>query len=167
MLSNLQSLADNALQEWMQKLNNSSFDKLPRPIILLNQRGRIAGAAVLQKNLIKLQPKLFAQNTAYFLSDVIPHELAHLAVFKHYGRVKPHGKEWQYLMSEVLGVAPRVTHSLDVQKAGIKMYDYRCLCGLTQLSATRHNRVVAGRQTYVCRRCGQTLKASDTLTKAR
>ena len=153
MLSSLQLLAEKSLQDWIEKLEGSNFMVSSAPTLVLNQRGRIAGAAVLQKNIIKLQPKLFAQNTDYFLSDVIPHELAHIAVFQHCGRVKPHGKEWQYVMRDLLRVSPKVTHTLDVKKAGIKMHDYECRCGKIQLTSIRHNRVVAGKQSYICKRC--------------
>ncbi|WP_371195234.1 SprT family zinc-dependent metalloprotease [Glaciecola sp. SC05] len=159
MLSTLQTLAESALCNSLKKLEATPFECESKPLILLNQRGRIAGAAVLQRNIIKLQPKLFAQNQDYFVSDVIPHELAHLVVYQHYGRVKPHGKEWRYIMQELLGVAPRVTHTLDVKKAGIKMYDYTCACATVQLSAIRHNRIVQGKQSYLCRSCHQALQA--------
>jgi SprT protein len=158
MQSTLQTLAERCLDQWLLKLANTPFESLAKPNILLNQRGRIAGAALLQKNLIKLQPKLFAQNQAYFLSDVIPHELAHLTVFNHYGRVQPHGREWRYVMREVLGVDARVTHTLDVKKAGVKMFDYACACDTLQLTAIRHNRITQGKQSYICRKCRAPLK---------
>lgn len=157
MSNTLQSIAEQSLDIWLRKLNLSPYECHSKPQILLNQRGRIAGAALLQKNVIKLQPSLFEQNQDYFISDVIPHELAHLVVYQHFGRVKPHGNEWRYVMRDVLGVAPKVTHSLDVKKAGVKMFDYQCHCGIVQLTTIRHNRVVHQQQKYICRRCEHTL----------
>ncbi|MFC4699668.1 SprT-like domain-containing protein [Glaciecola siphonariae] len=163
MISTLQTLADSTLQEWMLKLHDTAFSAQPLPSILLNQRGRIAGAALLQKNIIKLHPKLFAQNQAYFISDVIPHELAHLVVFNHFGRVRPHGQQWRYVMEEILGVEAKVTHKLDVERAGVKLFDYYCECGLIKLSATRHKRVQSQKQRYICRNCKSALKPHAAL----
>lgn len=158
MLSTLQILAEEALEQSLQKLTNSPYQCREKPQIILNQRGKIAGAAILQQNIIKLQPKLFGQNKAYFVSDVIPHELAHLLVYQHFGRVKPHGKEWQFMMEGVLGVKAKVTHQLDVSEIGISTFDYQCKCDVIQLSAIRHNRVLKGKQNYICKKCRQTLR---------
>lgn len=154
----LQNIAESSLDTWLAKLIASPYEKVNRPSIALNQRGRIAGAALLQKNLIKLQPKLFAQNQSYFISNVIPHELAHIVVYQYFGRVKPHGKEWQYVMRDIFGLKPAVTHSLDVKKAGLAMFDYKCQCNTVQLTAVRHNKILRDKQRYVCKKCHQSLE---------
>jgi len=159
-IDTLNDLAQECVDVWMAKLANTDFKKTTRPSITLNQRGSIAGAAVLQKNHIKLQAKLFEQNQTTFTQEVIPHELAHLVVFQHYGKVKPHGMQWQYVMKNVFGIEPKVRHSLDVRAAGVKMFDYECACDTVQLSAIRHNRVLRGEQRYYCKRCKQALVES-------
>jgi SprT protein len=157
----LQRLAEDSLQHWMCKLIDSPYHSHPVPEILLNQRGRIAGAALLQRNIIKLQPKLFAQNQGYFLSDVIPHELAHLVVYRYFGKVKPHGVEWQQVMTKVFGIAPEVRHRLDVTSIGIQTFKYQCACDSMLLTAVRHNRIRSGKQQYHCRKCRQALVLSE------
>jgi SprT protein len=49
---------------------------------------------------------LLLENQQAFIDEVVPHELAHLLVWKHFGRVAPHGKEWKWMMESVLGVPP-------------------------------------------------------------
>ncbi|MEQ3652594.1 MAG: SprT-like domain-containing protein, partial [Glaciecola sp.] len=65
------------------------------PMLNLKQRGKIAGSAHLQKNLIKLNLSLFEDNIDEFIQQVIPHEVAHIVCYQLYGKVKPHGREWQ------------------------------------------------------------------------
>jgi len=161
MKTDLLRIAEDGLKQWMYKLVDSPFDLHPTPEILLNQRGRIAGAALLQRNIIKLQPKLFEQNQAYFVSDVIPHELAHLVVYRYFGKVKPHGAEWQHLMTKVFGIAPDVRHRLDVTNIGIHTFRYQCACDAMLLTAIRHNRIRSGKQQYHCRKCKQALVFSE------
>jgi SprT protein len=129
-----------------------------KPSLLFNQRGKIAGSALLQTNTIKLNAVLYTQNTDYFLSQVIAHELAHIMVYQLYGRtVRTHGIEWQKVMLEVFELYPKVTHSLDVSKVAMRTVTYACLCQQVPLSLIRHNRVVRGKQTYICRKCNTTL----------
>jgi SprT protein len=154
-------LAQKSLEQWMCKLENSPFHSHPLPEVMLNQRGRIAGSAILQQNIIKLHPKLFEQNQAHFLSDVIPHELAHLLVYRYFGRVKPHGREWRQVMTQVLGVPAEVRHRLDVTNIGIKTFAYHCACDTMLLSAVRHNRIRSGKQRYHCTKCREALQFSE------
>ncbi|WP_395342674.1 SprT family zinc-dependent metalloprotease [Ningiella sp. W23] len=157
-LLSLQAIAQKSLLLWMSKLNTTDLSLKSAPEILMNQRGRIAGAALLGKNQIKLNAKLFQQNTEYFKEQVIPHELAHLAVYEHFGRVRPHGKQWRFVMQDLFGLKADVKHQLDLNKAGIKQFSYKCACGTVELSTVRHNRVVRGKQQYRCRTCMQTLR---------
>jgi SprT protein len=136
------------------------------PTLLFNQRGKIAGSALLQKNIIKLHPKLLIDNLDYYLDEVIAHELAHILVYQLYGhsrgllrlrKVKPHGQEWQMIMNDIFCLAPRVTHQLDVSKVAMQSFDYACHCKDIQLSLIRHNKVLKGKQSYYCRECRQPL----------
>ncbi len=134
------------------------------PSLTFNQRGKIAGSAVLQKNLIKLNPVLFNDNVNEFLAEVIPHELAHILVYQRFGKVKPHGIEWQRMMVDVFNIKPDVKHTLDVSKVQGKMFDYVCSCGSVKLSVRRHNKVVRGKQQYQCMKCRELLKYSNAKT---
>nr|WP_136249688.1 SprT-like domain-containing protein [Ningiella ruwaisensis] len=158
--NDLLSLANSSLKYWHAKLQHCAYKTCPLPEVKLNQRGRIAGSAVLQRNVIRLQPMLFFQNQDYYHSDVIPHELAHLAVYHLHGKVRPHGVQWQNLMINVLNVKPLVTHQLDVKAAGIRTFSYACRCGKYELSAVRHNRIQKQSQRYICTRCKEPLAES-------
>jgi SprT protein len=124
------------------------------PEVNLKQRGKIAGTAHLQRNLIKLNCILYAENRKVFTEEVIPHEVAHIVCFQRFGKVKPHGKEWQQVMRSVFNLSPEVTHSLDVKNVGLQQFEYRCECpGAILLSSIRHNKVRRGKQQYRCRTC--------------
>lgn len=150
-----------ALQSRLDALVLRAEAKLGRrvesPTLNMKQRGRIAGCARLQHNEIRLNPVLWEDNQQTFLDEVLPHELSHLLVFQNFGRVRPHGKEWQHMMLHVFGVVPQTRHSMDTQKVEGRQFAYRCGCTSHQLSVRRHNKVLRNQQTYACRRCGQTL----------
>ncbi|MEP7703120.1 SprT family zinc-dependent metalloprotease [Paraglaciecola sp. 25GB23A] len=130
------------------------------PTIKFNQRGKIAGSARLQLNELRFNPVLMQDNLDHFLSDVVPHEICHLLAFQLFGRVRPHGKEWQALMVQVYEVKPNTYHGMDVTKVAGKKFAYRCLCGPVGLSIRRHNKVVRKVQQYRCIKCGNQLVAA-------
>jgi SprT protein len=127
------------------------------PAIFFNQRGKIAGSARLQKNELKFNPVLLNDNLQVFLDEVVAHEVGHLITFQLFGKVKPHGKEWQQIMTQVLNVAAKPYHDMNVEKVKGKTFIYQCQCGPTELGIRRHNKVVRGTQQYSCKRCRQIL----------
>lgn len=136
---------------------NCSFE---RPTIRFNQRGKIAGSARLQTNELRFNPVLLKDNQDTFINEVIPHEVSHLLTYSLFGRVKPHGKEWQSIMIDVFKLQPNTRHQMDVTKVTGKTFLYHCQCGPVELSIRRHNKVVKGKQNYICRRCKNTLQKS-------
>ena len=76
--------------------------KFTMPEVNYELRGIKAGVAYLQKNEIKFNRTLLQENMDEFIRQVVPHELAHLIVYQMFGCVKPHGKEWQLVMNEIL-----------------------------------------------------------------
>ncbi|GIU25500.1 SprT family zinc-dependent metalloprotease [Shewanella sp. MBTL60-007] len=132
--------------------------QFPRPEVAFTLRGKSAGTAHLQLNKLRFNPKLLQDNQQAFLEDVIPHEICHLLAFQLYGRVKPHGREWQSLMQSLYGRVPRTTHSFDTRAVEGKTFEYHCQCGPIKLSIRRHNKVVRGETQYRCRKCGSKLK---------
>ncbi len=102
---------------------------------------------------------LLLENEQAFIDEVVPHELAHLLVWKHFGRVAPHGKEWKWMMESVLGVPARRTHQFELESVRRNTFPYRCKCQQHQLTVRRHNRVVRGEAVYRCVRCGEPLIA--------
>lgn len=131
------------------------------PTIMFNQRGKIAGTAHLQRNLVKLNSVLMADNFNEFLLDVIPHETAHIVVYQLYGKVRPHGLEWQNIMRDIFKRPPTVRHSMDVSKTQGQQFEYYCGCGPISLSIRRHNKVKRQEQVYRCSKCQQTLVAKS------
>lgn len=133
---------------------NRSFT---RPLIGFKLRGKSAGTAHLQENRLRFNPVLLTENIDIFHQEVVPHEICHLIAYQLYGRVKPHGREWQGLMAQVFKLNPSTTHSLNVSSVKGKSFSYSCGCGPISLTIRRHNKVVRGETKYRCRRCKQEL----------
>ena len=137
-------------------LFSRQFERIP---VLFDLAGRTAGMfkMVGRQRCIRYNPWIFAKYFDENLSDTVPHEVAHYIVHEVYGRrrIKPHGSQWQALMSQ-FGADAGVTFNMDL--AGIpqrsqKTHPYRCDCRTHDVSTTRHNRVKRGSGRYHCRFC--------------
>ena len=133
------------------------------PKISFNQRGKIAGCARLQINELRFNPILLSDDLDAFLEVVVPHEVCHLLAHSLFGKVRPHGKEWQSLMLELFQVKGQTYHQMDVTKVKGKSFIYQCECGPIELSIRRHNKVIKGEQTYICRKCRSPLRAEKCI----
>jgi len=145
--------AEKSLIQWLSIANNYFSYSFPHPSLTFKLKGKCAGKAYLQHNEIRLNPILFEENVQEFIDDVIPHELAHLITYQRYGKVKPHGKEWQYLMSTVFHRQAKTTHHFDITSVAGKTFRYQCHCNHHQLSIRRHNNVQRNKAVYYCRHC--------------
>ena len=135
--------------------------------IELNLRGRAAGQiryyrASQRPPVLRFNKQLLMRYGDRFVEEVVPHEVAHLIAYSHYGsKIKPHGKEWKFVMCQVLGMAAaRVTHDFDVAPARrLQYFDYRCQClhKRHRLSVIRHGKVKRGVASYLCRACKEPL----------
>ncbi|WP_435532909.1 SprT family zinc-dependent metalloprotease [Vibrio marisflavi] len=128
------------------------------PEVSYRLRGKAAGKALLLNNQIRLNPILLMENQQAFLDEVIPHEIAHLIAFHHFGRVKPHGKEWQHIMLDVFQVTPSTTHCFNIQSVQGKTFEYSCGCSTFTLTIRRHNKVLRKQASYSCKKCTKVLK---------
>lgn len=126
---------------------------MQRPAISWRKSGKNAGTANLTVNKINFNPVLFTHNRQAYFDEVIPHEVSHVVVYQIYGRVSPHGKQWQWVMHNLFGAPARTTHNFDLAPLGLKQYVYQCQCGEMNLSVRRHNKVVRQKQQYLCRGC--------------
>lgn len=127
------------------------------PTISFRRSGGNAGTAHLQRNHINLNPIYLIDNHNEYIDQVIPHEIAHLVVYQCFGKVRPHGKEWQSVMLEIFKRPPLVRHTMSTSLSSQRTFNYQCGCGPTELTIRRHNKVVRGQQQYQCRRCREIL----------
>ena len=162
----LESLAKELSLDCLQ-LAAQFFDQdFPVPEIRFDLRGRSAGQyrharSRLERAVLRFNRTLLVQNPKPFLAEVIAHEVAHLVAYHRYGmRIKPHGREWKAVMSEVYGLKPSVTHSFEVPESGRLKHLYYCDCEgrVHRLSSVRHNRITANKSQYLCRDCRATLR---------
>ncbi|TGD02432.1 SprT family zinc-dependent metalloprotease [Salmonella enterica subsp. enterica serovar Wilhelmsburg] len=147
------------LREYRAQANHTRDSHTPEPKRVYTQRGTSAGTAWLESYEIRLNPVLLLENIDTFIAEVVPHELAHLLVWKHFGRKAPHGKEWKWMMDRGPRAPPRRTQQLARQSQRPNTIPYHCQCQHHQLTVRRHNRVVRGEAVYRCVHCGEPLVA--------
>jgi SprT protein len=136
------------------------FDRIP---VRFDLRGTTAGMfrAHGRQREIRFNPWIFAKYWEVNLEGTVPHEVAHYVVHEVYGfgRVKPHGDEWRALM-HYFDADPEVTFKLDLEdipQRRQRTHPYRCGCRDHDVSTTRHNRMLKGQGTYLCRYCSERL----------
>ncbi|MCM2680069.1 SprT family zinc-dependent metalloprotease [Echinimonas agarilytica] len=144
------------MQQLIERASRQFAHEFTTPELHFNQRGTCAGSARLNTQEMRLNPVLLEAQPDCFVSDIMPHELAHLLVHQYYGRVPPHGAQWQHMMAEVFGVKPARTHRLDVTDVQGQTFAYECGCQRHSLTIRRHNKIERG-ATYRCRKCGEAL----------
>ena len=133
--------------------------RFTRPIVSLKLRGQKAGVAHLDENLLRFNPKLYAENRDHFLKQTVAHEVAHMIAREMFGpHIQPHGEEWQLIMQGVYELPADRCHTYEIQRRSVTRYVYSCACPDRDFpfSAQRHTLVRKGRR-YYCRSCKATL----------
>jgi len=169
--SHLRALTDDKVDECLNLASqffNCSFYYVD---IRYDLKGRTAGQLISKRALngykysFRFNVGLLSRYQSEFIDQVTPHECAHLVAYQVYGRaIKPHGREWRYVMNEVFGVAPKVTHTFEVQPARtLRQFEYYCACSGRKhhLSTIRHNKILRSRARYLCRVCRTALKEGE------
>ena len=135
------------------------------PTLAFYRRRTDAGRAVLQAQRIEVNEDLLERHPEPMLEETIAHELAHLLVYRLFGRrARSHGAEWQTLMRDWFGVAPQRTHDFDLRGLRVRRqqrYAYHCGCRQHELSSVRHRRAVRGVD-YRCVACQGRLRYLQT-----
>jgi SprT protein len=133
--------------------------QLPPVAVVFDLSGTAAGMFKVQgrRCWIRYNPWIFALHFSENLHNTVPHEVAHYAVHRRWGRrrPRPHGLEWRWLMG-CFGVAAQVTFDLDLAGVPVRRqrrYPYRCACREHAVSTVRHRRVLRGQASYRCRYC--------------
>lgn len=133
------------------------------PIIDYKVRGLKAGVAYLSQNKISLNRTLLLENQQNFIQQTVPHEVAHLIVYQVFGKVKPHGKEWKFVMEQLFNCPAKTCHQFDTSQVQGKRFIYQCSCQQHQLSIRRHNKIQRGEAHYFCRNCKEILLWADRI----
>lgn len=110
-LGELQSMAELWAGRYWLKLRKLRPLAVKVPAVVLNNRLKsTAGRAWYEEDKIDLSVELFREHTHWMLTDVIPHELCHMAAWrwhKHSG----HGPAWKDTM-RAIGLEPKRTHDM-------------------------------------------------------
>ncbi len=162
----LDSLIQQAEKQTLDLLSHAEAHfgiRLPGCDIRFDLRGKTAGMVGFppgRKPYIRYNPELLLHNREQFLSQTLPHEVAHLVARRIFGtNIRPHGHEWKQVM-EFFGADPVRCHNYELRDSPtrkIRRFTYSCGCRQHQLTTIRHNRVLKG-QTYLCRQCGESLR---------
>jgi SprT protein len=133
------------------------------PTISFDLKGQTAGYAWYQKNHIQLNGDLLMKETEDMIEDTLPHEFAHIASYKFYGRDGVgHGRNWKWTMIR-LGLEPKRCHNYEVTPAKIhQKFNYTCDCPGTihKIGKNVHNKIQSGLSPRYCKRCGAWIKES-------
>lgn len=78
------------------------------------QRGIFVGTVWLESYEIRFNFVLLLENSEVFIEEVVSYELVYLLVWKYFGRVALYGKEWKWMMENVLGVFVRRTYQFEL-----------------------------------------------------
>lgn len=118
-----------------------------RPFILANitfgLTGGVSGKVLVRDGQYEIQINraYLESNPERILKQTIPHEVAHLVSFQHYGaRIKPHGDEWKQVMVEVFKLKPDRCHSMELP-VETRPFTYRCACRDFFVSERKHDRM--------------------------
>ncbi len=139
---------------------------LPEALIDFSLRGRCAGQARVDcngKTTLRINQQLLEENLDDFLTNTIPHEVAHLVVNwkarKKCQRPRPHGSEWQAVMQDCFELEAQRCHAYRTYPARIvaRPFVYHCGCREHNLTNIMHKRLSRSYQA-LCKDCKKPLR---------
>jgi len=150
-------------------LGNSIFNVcMMTPNVDFTIRGTTCGNYSCKKHTIGVNLILLHENETDYLTETIPHEVAHAFTHylyqsnnqcgKNYGnkKVMPHGTEWKTIMMK-FGKNPTRCHDYNVANAQIRKvernYVYICNCQTHNLTSIIHKRIQIEKRQYTCKLC--------------
>lgn len=143
--------------------------RLPSASLDFSLRGRCAGQARVERKgatRLRINLQLLAENLEDYLSQTIPHEVAHLVVNwparEKRLQPRPHGVEWQSVMRDCFGLEPKRCHSYQTSPARVvpRPFLYTCSCREHRLTSILHNRIGLNCQA-LCKVCKAPLQFVD------
>ncbi len=147
---------------------NTDFKGAYVPPIKFTKRGKCAGCVSYTGDYVEINFNmvLLRENFEDFISQTVPHEVAHFVTWIQYGHEYSkggkriiHGKSWKGMMT-YFGVKQERCHSYNTANSTvrkIKRLSYKCGCMTHKLTTIRHNKVLRGKASYSCSKCGQKL----------
>ncbi len=148
------------------------------PVVTYEVKGGCGGYALGDWK-VDLNPILLMENLEEYLTQVVPHEVAHCIDTAIGGNARPtqtsrwtkpkrsiHGPSWKAIMRNVFGLNPDRCHRMDTTNAKVRVkakFEYRCMkCDKRYfVSSVRHNKQIAyarvngGMSAYNCPPCGR------------
>ncbi len=153
---------EEATEQAFEKAEAYFGRKFDRPVHKYDLRG-VTSAQAKYVGILRWNVSIYAPNKEVYLARTVPHEVAHLVSYAMYSKAgHGHGKYWQNIMRNVMGLEPRRCHSY---KEGVKKsrtierdWSYECSCRVHQISTVKHNRMLRGKAQYHCIHCNEDLK---------
>jgi SprT protein len=156
---------EQVVEDTLRKAEGIFGRSFNRPLIQYDLRGQVAGKAI-GGRIIKVNTQLLRENKEDYLSQTLPHEVAHIIQRQIYGQerdykgrliVKSHGPEWKNIM-RVLGLEVKRCHSYKTTPARkVARVEVRCDCQTHIITMVRFNKMQRGTK-YQCRYCRSVIR---------
>jgi SprT protein len=156
---------EEKVKKCVDKLNEVFNFNMEYPEIFYDVTGTLGGVAKSLSMSVHYNYKMLINNRTEFIRDIVPHEVAHVAVYHKYNLLKMkypkgHGANWQHMM-RLLDVDPKQFHKLNEEEKTEIKYLYECLCPkgflLDKKSNALHKKQIETGQ-YGCAICFAPLK---------
>jgi len=133
------------------------------PTIKYTKRGKCSGCVtyVGDNASFNFNMTLLRENTEKFIAQTVAHEVSHYCVWLFYGHLYSkgrriiHGREWEKVMV-FFGASPNRCHGFNTDnctRKQLKQFTYKCNCTTHKLTSIRHNKIIKGKGSYVCKTC--------------